>query len=166
MIYSVHTLLCSGLLIIWKLKYHNNKYEVWQKSNETDFLLTKVFIFFNHQCYLLQNSSLGQLHTDGDVVSTFGSSAGSQPVWPSTCSLHSFGYFLKSRNDSLSWRNKFCVDDSSSVKKTNQHWFDLRFDHWSFLWSRRARSVPLLTLSLGLRIVLKKSMIHHLWSHD
>ena len=38
-----------------------------QKSNETDFSFTKVF-FFKHQCYPLQNSSLGQLHTDGDVV--------------------------------------------------------------------------------------------------
>ena len=37
-------------------------YEVWQKSNETDFLFFKVFIFFKHQCYPLQNSSLGQLH--------------------------------------------------------------------------------------------------------
>ena len=46
------------------------KYEVWQKSNETDFLFTKVFIFFKHQ-YQFQNSFLGQLHTNGDVVPTF-----------------------------------------------------------------------------------------------
>ena len=26
-------------------------YEVWQKINETDFLFTKVFTFFKHQCY-------------------------------------------------------------------------------------------------------------------
>ena len=41
------------------------------------FLFTKVFIFFKHQYYPLQNSSLGQLHTDGDIVATFGSSTGS-----------------------------------------------------------------------------------------
>jgi hypothetical protein len=49
--------------------------KVCKLSNETDFLLTKVFIFFKHQCYPLQNSSLGQLHTDGDVVLTLASSA-------------------------------------------------------------------------------------------
>ena len=44
------------------------------------------FVF--NQCYPLQNSSLGQLHTDGDVVPTFGSSAGSlQTVWSSACPL-------------------------------------------------------------------------------
>jgi hypothetical protein len=37
-----------------------------------------VFIlFFKHQCYPLQNSSFGQLHTDENVVLTFASSAGS-----------------------------------------------------------------------------------------
>ena len=47
------------------------------------FYLPKFIFFFKHQCYPLQNSSLGQLHTDGDVVPTFGSSAGSlHPVWP------------------------------------------------------------------------------------
>jgi hypothetical protein len=52
-------------------------YEVKQKSNEADFLFTKVFIFFKHQCYPHQNSSLWQLHTDGDVAPISGSSAGS-----------------------------------------------------------------------------------------
>ena len=75
-------------------------YEVWQKSKETYFWFTKVFIYFKHQCYLLQNSSLGQLHTDRDVFPAFGSSAGNlQPVWSSACLLHSFGCFLKSWND-------------------------------------------------------------------
>ena len=58
--------------------------------------------FFKHQCYPLQNSSLGQLHTYGDFVPTFGSSAGSfKPLWSSVCPLHSFGCLLKSRNDVL-----------------------------------------------------------------
>jgi hypothetical protein len=46
---------------------------VWQKSNETDFLLTMNFILFTNQGYPLQNSSLGQLHSykklqDSDTV--------------------------------------------------------------------------------------------------
>ena len=53
-----------------------NTYVVWQKSNETDFLLTMNFIFFTNQGYTLQNSSLGQLHSDGGVVSIVSSSAG------------------------------------------------------------------------------------------
>jgi len=51
-------------------------YTVWQKSNEIDFLLTMNFILFTTQGYLLQNSSLGQLHSDGDIVSIVRSSAG------------------------------------------------------------------------------------------
>ena len=43
-------------------------YKVCKLSNETDFLFTKVFIFFKHKCYPLQNCSLGQLHTNGDIV--------------------------------------------------------------------------------------------------
>ena len=39
------------------------------------FLFTKVFNFFKYQCFPLHNSSLGQLHNNGDIVSTFGSSA-------------------------------------------------------------------------------------------
>ena len=50
---------------------------VWQKSKETDFLLTMNFILFTNQCYPLQNSSLGQLHSDGGVLSIVHSSAGS-----------------------------------------------------------------------------------------
>jgi hypothetical protein len=50
-------------------------YEVWQKSNETDFLLTMNFIIFTNQGYPLQNSSLGSLHSDGGVVSIVRSGA-------------------------------------------------------------------------------------------
>ena len=49
---------------------------VWQKRNETDFLLTMNYILFTNQGYLLQNSPLGQLHNDGGVVSIVGSNAG------------------------------------------------------------------------------------------
>jgi len=52
------------------------KYVVWQKSNETDFLLTMNFIIFTNQGYLLQNSSLGQLRSNGGVVSIVRNSAG------------------------------------------------------------------------------------------
>ena len=51
-------------------------YVVRQKSNETDFLLTMNFILFTNQDYPLQNTSLGQLHSDRGVVSTVRSSAG------------------------------------------------------------------------------------------
>ena len=47
-----------------------------QKSNETDFLLTINFILFTNQGYPLQNSSLGQLHSNGGVVSIVRDSAG------------------------------------------------------------------------------------------
>ena len=64
-------------------------YEVGNLSNETDFLFTKVLIFFKNQ-----NSSLGQLHIDEDIVPTFASSAGSlQPIWSSACPLHSLDVF-------------------------------------------------------------------------
>ena len=53
-----------------------NNYVVWQKSNETDFLLTMNFILFTNKGYPLQNSSLGQLHSDGGVVSIVCSDAG------------------------------------------------------------------------------------------
>jgi hypothetical protein len=48
---------------------------VCQKSNETDFLLTRNFILFTNQGYPLQNSS-GQLHSDGGFFSIVRSSAG------------------------------------------------------------------------------------------
>ena len=48
------------------------------------FYLPKFLLYIKHQCYPLQNSSLE--HIDGDVVPTFGSSAGSlQLVWSSAC---------------------------------------------------------------------------------
>ena len=55
-------------------------YMVWHKSNETDFLLTMNFILFANQGYPLQNSSLGQLHSDGGVVSIARTSAGRLPL--------------------------------------------------------------------------------------
>ena len=44
-----------------------------------------------------------------------------------------------------------------SKKQTNHHWFDIRFAHSSFLCWRRAHSVPLIILPLGLKILLKNS---------
>ena len=51
-------------------------YVVWQRSKETDFLLNMNFILFTYQGYPLQNSSLGQLHSDGNAVSIVRSGAG------------------------------------------------------------------------------------------
>ena len=69
-------------------------YVVWQKSNETDFILTMNFILFTNQGYPLQNSSLGQLHSDGGVVSIVHSSAGRfLLVYLSARRLRSSGYY-------------------------------------------------------------------------
>ena len=69
-------------------------YVVWQKSNETDFLLTLNFILFTNEGYPLQNSSLGQLHSDGGVVSIVSSSAGRLLlVYLSARRLRSSGYY-------------------------------------------------------------------------
>jgi len=75
---------------------------VWQKSNETDFLLTMNFILFTNQGYPLQNSSIGQLHSDGGVVSIVRSSAGRLLLeYLSPRRLHSSGYYLKYQNGTL-----------------------------------------------------------------
>ena len=76
---------------------------LWQKSNETDFLLTMNFILFTNQGYPLQNSSLGQLHSDGSIVSIIRSSA-ERPllVYLSALRLRSSGYYSKYQNGALS----------------------------------------------------------------
>ena len=54
------------------------------------------FILFTNQGYPLQNSSLGQLHNDGGVVSIVRSSAGRLLlVYISVRRLRSSGYYLK-----------------------------------------------------------------------
>ena len=49
---------------------------VWQKTNESVILLTMNFIIFTNQGYPLQNGTLGQLYSEGGVVSIVCSSAG------------------------------------------------------------------------------------------
>ena len=72
-------------------------YVVWQKSNETDFLLTMNFILFTNQGYLPQSSSLGQLRSDG--VSIVRSSAGRLLlVYLSARQLRSSGYYPEYQN--------------------------------------------------------------------
>ena len=76
---------------------------MWQKSNETDFLLTMNFILFTNQAYPLQNSSLGQLHSDGGVVSIVRSGAGRLLlVYLSVRRLRYSGYYPKYQNGELS----------------------------------------------------------------
>jgi len=83
--------------------HQTSRYTVWQKSNETDFLLTVNFILFTNQGYPLQNSSVGQLHSDGSVVSIACSSTGRLLLeYLSARRLRSSGYYLKYRNDTLS----------------------------------------------------------------
>jgi hypothetical protein len=75
---------------------------VWQKSNETDFLLTMNFILFTNQI-IIQKSSLGQLHSDGGVVSIVRSSAGRLLLeYLSARRLRSSGYYPKYQNGALS----------------------------------------------------------------
>jgi len=76
---------------------------VWQKSNETDFLLTMNIILFTNQGYPLQNSSLGQLHSDRGAVSIVRSSAGRLLLeYLSAHRLHSSAYYPKYQNGALS----------------------------------------------------------------
>jgi len=78
-------------------------YVLWQKSNDTDFFLTMNFILFTNQGYPLHNSSLGQLHSGGGVVSIVRSSAGRLLlVYFSACQLRSSGYYPKYQNGALS----------------------------------------------------------------
>ena len=76
---------------------------VWQKSNETDFILTMNFIFFTYQGYPLYSSTIGQLHIDGGVVSIVRSSAGRLLlVYLSARRLRSSGYYPKYQTGALS----------------------------------------------------------------
>ena len=76
---------------------------MWQKSNETDFLLTMNFILFINQGYPLQNSSLGQLHSDGGTAPIVCSSAGRLLLqYLSARQLRSSGYYPKYQNGALS----------------------------------------------------------------
>ena len=85
------------------VQHLRDMYVVWQKSNETNFLLTMNFILFTSQGYPLQNSSLGQLHSDGGVVSIVHSSAGRLLlVYLSAPRLRSSGYYPKYQNGALS----------------------------------------------------------------
>ena len=78
-------------------------YVMWQKSNETDFLLTVNFILFTNQGYPLQNSSRGQLYSNGGVVSIVRSRAGRLLlVYLSDRRLRSSGYYPKYQNGALS----------------------------------------------------------------
>ena len=78
-------------------------YMVWHKSNETDFLLTMNVILFTNQGYHLQNSSLGQLHSDGGVFSTVRSSARKLLlIYFPARRLRSSGYYPKYQNGALS----------------------------------------------------------------
>jgi len=78
-------------------------YVVLQKSNGTDFLLTMNFILFTNKVYTLQNSSPGQIHSDGGVASIARSSDGRLLlVYLSARRLRSSGYYSKYQNDALS----------------------------------------------------------------
>ena len=101
--------ICSRITLWWELGSNSvcificKKYTVWQKSNETGFLLTMNFFLFTNQGYHLQNSFLGQLHSDGGTVSIVCSSAGRLLLENlSVRRLHSSGYYPKYQNGALS----------------------------------------------------------------
>jgi len=76
---------------------------VWQKSNENDFLGTMNLILFTNPVYPLRNSSLGQLRSDGGVVSIVRSSAGRLLLeYLSARQLRSSGYYPKYQNGAIS----------------------------------------------------------------
>ena len=67
------------------------------------FFLTVYFILFTNQGYPLRNSSLGQLHSDGGVVSIVHSSAGRLLLeYLSARRLRSSGCYPKYQNGALS----------------------------------------------------------------
>jgi hypothetical protein len=78
--------------MVWssQMLHHMREYTVWQKINVANFLLTMNFILFTNQCYPLQNSSLGQLHSDGGVLSIVRSSAGRLLLAPFSSSVALF----------------------------------------------------------------------------
>ena len=79
-------------------------------------------------------------------------------AWSHTC--HPFPESFKdipieSLVDSLSWWNKFLVDDPLTVKKTNEHRFDFGFAHSCFLGTGKVCSVSLSNLAFCLGVVLQ-----------
>ena len=75
---------------------------MWQKNNETDFLVTMNSILFTNEGFPLQNSSLGQLLSDSGVVSIVRSSAGRLwLVYLSARRVRSSGYYPKYQNGAL-----------------------------------------------------------------
>jgi len=76
------------------------------------------FIIFTNQGYSLQNSSLGQLHSDGGVVSIVLCSAGRLLLeYLSARQLHSSGYYPKYQNGALSrgfW--------AGGIKRSHRDW--------------------------------------------
>ena len=133
---------------------------MWQKSNETDFIFTKVFYFYffsNINVIPFKVVPFGGYKPMETLFPVFGSSAGSlQPVGSSAYPLYSFGCFLKSRNDVLwgqfKFRNK---DDLPSVKKKKSAliWSWIRSFELSLVEKSLQRASPY--FPLGLRIVFK-----------
>ena len=94
-----------------------------EKSNETDFVVTKVFIVFKQQYCPLQSSSLRQLHTGGDVFPSLGSSAERrQLVGCLICRSHDVECSPESQNDVLLrqfsiWGKEKSHKDSDQVNR-------------------------------------------------
>ena len=119
-------------------------------------------IFFNHEFYLftnqgypLQNSSLGQLHSDGGVVSIVHNSAGRLLlVYLSTRRLSSSGCYLNNQTGALSsgfWPR--------GIKRSHRDWDPANRGaeepQECFLGMGKVCSVPILTFAFCLGVVLQ-----------
>ena len=103
------TTICYCMLLI---------YVVWQKRNETDFILTINFILFTNQGCPLQNSSIGQLHSNEGVVSIVHSSAGRLlQLYLSARRLPSTGYYQKYQNGAI-----WSVFWAEGIKRSHRYW--------------------------------------------
>ena len=114
-------------------------YVVWQKSNETEFLLTMNFILFTNQGYTLQNSSLGSYTATEALFPFFVARAGSLLlVYLSARRLRSSGYYPKYQNGALSsgfWaegiqRSHRDWDPANRVAEEPQECFFVPKIHW------------------------------------
>jgi hypothetical protein len=97
------TTLFSACLITLNTYIHTPYYEVWQKSNETDLLLTLNVVIFLQIKVIHFKSSLGQLHSDICVGSSVRSNAGGLLLeYLSARQLRSSGYYKRYQNGALS----------------------------------------------------------------
>ena len=135
-------------------------FEPGEEKEVTGTEIRRIVGLRNHR-----NAFLCQKLIDGDCRVTWSVVVVQHPsacnAWSHTC--HPFpetfkDFPIKSLIDSLSWWNKFLVDDPLIVKKTNENRFDFGFAHSRFLGMGRVCNVPLPTLTFCLGVVLQNPL--------